>query len=215
MAGLGRDRWPDWPWIRIRSSALPPSSPPRPGACQQEDTKEQFSLMLLKKVQAQGAARSEARGVVSRVPILMGASQRRGSNATPQMGLFQHPASSSSALPIPRITHKSGSAASRASGPVSWLSCGAMPRRNPPPPARTIPLSDRSALGSGGAHSSGIWTTSLRAASGSSWSVAMRLWPSARRRFSTCARRYKRTRSGTHRSLARRRRSRVPGRERA
>jgi len=45
-----------------------------------------FSPRLLKKVQMQGGARSEARGV------LTGTSQRRGSAPTPQMGLFQLPA---------------------------------------------------------------------------------------------------------------------------
>ncbi len=51
----------------------------------------------LKKAQVQGAAQSEARGVLSRVPIPMGASQRRAGYpfrwvaATPQMGLLQQP----------------------------------------------------------------------------------------------------------------------------
>jgi hypothetical protein len=133
----------------------------------------------------------------------------------PRSATARSRSSSSSALPVPRTTHKSGSSASRAGGAVSWLISGTRPQRNAPPSARTMPLSDRSALGSGGAHSSAIRTASMRTASVSCWSVAMLLWLSARRRLSTCARRYRRRRSGTHRNLARPCRSRVPGRERA
>ncbi len=45
--------------------------------------KNSLLTRLLKKVQMQGGARSEAQGV------LTGTSQRRGSAPTPQMGLFQ------------------------------------------------------------------------------------------------------------------------------
>ena len=45
-----------------------------------------FTSRLLKKVQMQGGARCEARGVLTRT------SQRRASAPTRQMGLFQQPA---------------------------------------------------------------------------------------------------------------------------
>jgi hypothetical protein len=48
--------------------------------------KNSFTPRLLKKVQMQGGARCEARGVLTRT------SQRRASAPTRQMGLFQQPA---------------------------------------------------------------------------------------------------------------------------
>jgi hypothetical protein len=47
--------------------------------------KRSFTPRLLKKVQMQGGARFETRGVLTRTP------QRRESAPTPQMGLFQQP----------------------------------------------------------------------------------------------------------------------------
>jgi hypothetical protein len=49
--------------------------------------KNPFTPRLLKKVQMQGGARCEARGVLTRTP------QPRASAPTRQMGLFQQPAS--------------------------------------------------------------------------------------------------------------------------
>ncbi len=54
--------------------------------------KNSLLTRLLKKVQMQGGARSEAQGV------LTGTSQRRGSAPTPQMGLFQQPERRESAI---------------------------------------------------------------------------------------------------------------------
>jgi hypothetical protein len=58
--------------------------------------KNPFFRRLRKKVQMQGGARCEARGVLGRT------SQRRASAPTPQMGLFQQPARSqrSSGRPV-------------------------------------------------------------------------------------------------------------------
>ena len=58
----------------------------RPRAHPDRMMKYSFSPRLLKKVQMQGGARCEVRGV------LTGTSQHRASAPTPQMGLFQQPA---------------------------------------------------------------------------------------------------------------------------